>query len=33
MPAGYVPLGLFVAESGGIAWNWELPLRPAASKP
>jgi hypothetical protein len=33
VPDGYVPLGLFVGESGGIAWSWELPLRSAASKP
>lgn len=28
LPAGYVPLGLFVVESRGISWSWELPLRP-----
>jgi subtilisin family serine protease len=33
VPDGYLPLGLFVGESGGITWSWELPLRPAASKP
>ncbi len=33
VPDGYAPLGLFVGESGGVAWSWELPLRPAASKP
>jgi subtilisin family serine protease len=33
VPDGYVPLGLFVGESGGITWSWELPLHPAASKP
>jgi subtilisin family serine protease len=28
LPADYVPLGLFVVESRGISWSWELPLRP-----
>jgi hypothetical protein len=33
VPLGYAPLGLFLGESGGIAWTWELPLRSTASKP
>ena len=26
LPAGYQPLGLFLVESAGLTWTWELPL-------
>lgn len=33
IPDGFVPLGFFAGESGGVEWSWELPLRRAASRP
>ena len=27
LPDGFVPLGLFLLESGGLIWTWETPLR------
>lgn len=34
LPGGFRPLVIFLAESGGITWTWELPIEPApAPKP
>jgi hypothetical protein len=33
LPEGYEALGLFVGDSKGTAWSWELPLHRTASKP
>jgi subtilisin family serine protease len=29
LPPGFTPLALFIAESRGVTWSWELPLGPA----
>ena len=28
LPPGFTPLALFIAESRGVTWSWELPLGP-----